>query len=352
MVLIRPFESKDSACIMDIEQMCPQGDNRCAMGVKKTQDTVNRYGVYENSQIKVAQKDDEVVGWIGWTLKTQKNRKYIYLAEVNVHPDYHRQGIATQLVKEVEDNALSHGADHIYCYIYEPNDSSKSLFSSMGYSPVLDVYSAALSNYKTYDIPEVYKIKQINKNEIKETVELINDYYDGREHFVPYNRENFQKYINHIQGYGLENFYVVKENNKVVACGGLWDCSKYADFCFAREPTSWKVMKGVYDFFSHFTKVPYIPAEGEFFKMSMLSNHAYRPENNGAIKALISYFNNLLLNDEKGYLLATLDPQDPLIVDLKDFQPMVDIWSVFTKSFKEEIDEFDRFFVDVRDLIP
>lgn len=351
MVLIRPFESRDQTCMQDIERLCPQGDDKCAMGVFKPHGVASRYDLYDNFQIMVAEKDDNVVGWIGWTQKQDQEKTYIYLAEVNVHPNYQGHGIATQLVDEMEKETKSYSPHHIYCYIYEPNKASKALFSSLGYHELFDVHSAALSTYKKLEVSDKYQIKPLGPNDMVETVNLINNYYAGYKHFQPYTEESFQSYLERLGVFGEKSFYLVKQNNNTVACGGIWDCSNYADFCFAREPISWKIMKGVYDLLQHFRKLPYLPAEGEYFKMYMLFDHAFHPDDADAIKALIAHINNQLIIQKKGYLLATLNPSDPLIAELKQFKPMVEKWSLYAKSL-QDLFQTEQFYIDVRDLIP
>ena len=139
------------------------------------------------------------------------------------------------------------------------------------------------------------KPEKIKENEIPETVGIINSYYRNRKHFVPYTKESFENYVNRIPNYGLENFWVVKENDEIVACAGLWDSSTIAKICFSNEPFSFKLMQKIFGFLGNFTNIPNLPAEGEYFNLNMTADHAYIAENSGAILSLIKHFNNLLL---------------------------------------------------------
>jgi hypothetical protein len=136
---------------------------------------------------------------------------------------------------------------------------------------------------------------------------LINDYYTGRAHFVPYTPESFESYVKGIPAYGLENFLVVKDEGKVVACAGLWDCSVLGDMCYTKEPLIWKVMRGVFGFLSLFGKMPWIPAEGEYFKGYYVTDHAFKPQ--------------------------------------------IDTWHVFAKAFEGELLELSPLYIDIRDCI-
>lgn len=352
MVSIRPFEKKDNECILDMEKLCPQGNEKYAMGADKSPNAAARYDLYDNSKFLIAEEKGKVVGSIGWAVKQSfRGDYYIYLAEVNVHPDFRKQGIASQLVNEVEKDAMNNNANHIYCYIFEPNKASKSLFTNLGYYNPLNLKACALFVYKKVKTPERFKIELLNMNEIQEATDLINNYYEGREHFVPYTTESFKYYLNRVPSYGLENFWVVKDKDEIVACAGLWDSSKLAKPCFSKEPFSWKFMQGIFRFFSIFTKMPKIPAEGEYFKLYNIVDHAFKPGSSDAMATLVGYFNNQLLNTKKEFFIVTLDPNDALLEIIQRLRPQIDNWHVFHKSLGKDLSDFDSIYVDIKDVI-
>ena len=352
MVSIRPFEEDDNASMLEIEKLCPQGNEKYAMGVDKS-DIIARYELYDNWKVLVAEEEEKIVGWIGWTVKGDpiQEERYVYLAEVMVHPEFQRKGIATKLVTEAEKNARETGSDHIYCYIFGPNDDSKALFGKLGYSNKGEFKPCAISTYKKVNITQKFEIERINKNDIPDVVNLVNDYYARRAHFVPYTPESFESYVKGIPAYGLENFWVVKDEGKVVACAGLWDCSVLGDMCYTKEPLIWKVMRGVFGFLSLFGKMPKIPAEGEYFKGYYVTDHAFEPKNSDAMSNLIGYFNNLVFDAKRDFFVAQLDPNDPLFGMIKKFKPQIDTWHVFAKAFERELPELSPLYIDIRDCI-
>jgi len=335
MVSIRPFEEDDNASMLEIEKLCPQGNEKYAMGVDKS-DIIARYELYDNWKVLVAEEEEKVVGWIGWTVKRDpiQEEQYVYLAEVMVHPEFRRKEIATKLVTEAEKDARETGFGHIYCYIFGPNDTSKVLFGKLGYSNMGVFKPCAISAYKKANIAQKFEIESIDKNDIPEVVNLINDYYAGRAHFVPYTPESFESYVNGIPAYGLENFLVVKDEGKIVACAGLWDWSVLGNMCYTKEPHIWKVMRGVLGFLSLFGKMPKIPAEGEYFKGHYVTDHAFEPKSSDAMSNLIGYFNNILFDAKRDFFVAQLDPNDPLFGIIKKFKPQIDTWHVFAKAFE------------------
>ncbi len=353
MVSIRPFEDGDNVTMLEIEKLCPQGNEKYAMGVDKSPDAIARYKLYDDWKVLVAEEEGKVVGWVGWALKHDpiQGERYVYLAEVMVHPEFRRKGIATRLVTEAEKNARETGSGHIYCFIFGPNDASKALFGKLGYSNMGEFKIWGISAYKRANIAQKFKIECINKNDIPDVVSLINDYYTGRAHFIPYTPESFESYVNGIPAYGLENFWVVKDEGEIVACAGLWDCSVLGDLYYTKEPLMWKVMRGVFGFLSLFGKMPKIPAEGEYFKVHYVTDHAFKPESSDAMSNLIGYFNNVLFDAKRDFFAAQLDLSDPLFKIMKKLKPQIDLAYVFAKAFEGELPEFSPFYIDIRDPI-
>ncbi len=354
MVSIRPFEERDNAAMLEIEKLCPQGNEKLAMVADKSPDIIARYKLYNNWKVLVAEEAGKIAGWTGWTLKHDpiKREQYVYLVEVMVHPEFRRKGIASKLVMEAEKSVREIGPDHIYCYILEENNASKALFGKLGYSNKSLLKICALSAYKKIDISQKFKIERINKNEIRDAVNLINDYYSGHAHFIPYTPEIFESYVNGITAYGLDNFWVVKENGKIVACAGLWDCSVLQKMCFTKEPFMWKVMIGIFGFLSLFGKMPKIPAEGEYFASHYIVDHAFQQKSSDAMYSLIGHFNNIILDTRRSFFgPGPLDPNDPSFEIIKKFNPQIESVSVFAKAFDRELPQFSSFYGDVRDAI-
>ena len=350
MISIRPFKKEDNSFLLDIEKLCPQGNEQYAMGVDKSPNATDRYKLYDNWNLLVAEDDGKVVGFSGWTVKQNRGQRYVYLAEVNVHPDFQKKGIASKLVRKVEENAKDIGADHIYCYIFEPNIASKSLFKNLGYHKMQDIKACAVSTYKKMDLNEKFEIKPVQEQEIPDVVNIINNYYSQHEHFTPYTPESFEYYINSLPAYGMENFWVAKDTDRIVACAGLWDGSSLAESYFSKEPVMWKIMSVLYGFLSNFRETPYIPAEGEHFKLIYTTDHAI--ENFDAMYSLIAHFNNLLVDWGRDFMVITVDPHDDLLNIIHGLKPQVNNWSVFAKTCMGKQRGFDAIYVDVRDLIP
>ena len=77
MITIRPFAETDNEALLQIEKLCPQGDDKCALGVDKKGDISARYKMYDNWKMLVAEDEGRIAGWIGWTVKQDPVRAII-----------------------------------------------------------------------------------------------------------------------------------------------------------------------------------------------------------------------------------------------------------------------------------
>jgi ribosomal protein S18 acetylase RimI-like enzyme len=350
MVSIRPYEDRDNARLLEIESLSPQGNKDVAMGVDKSPDAIGRYRLYDNYKILVAEEKGKVAGWIGWTEKfSEANKKYIYLVEVIIHPEFRRMGIATKLISEVEKYAQEYGYDYVCCFIFWTNEASKALFDKIGYSKIIEWKVCELSAYKEFKINEKYKIERINKMEIPDSVDLINNYYRGRGQFIPFTPTSFEYFLNKIPSFGSENFWVARENGKITACAGLWDSSIMQKARFTRMPLSIKIMRGVFGFLRIFTKMPTIPAEGEFFSSYYVAGIAFKDPD--AMLNLMGHLNNLILNSKRDFYCMMLDLKDPMLKIVEKFQPQFNHAYIFAKNIKGKCPEFESCYVDIRDAI-
>lgn len=364
MISIRPYEEGDGGKLQKIEALSPQGDERCAMGVRK-EDVIARYRMYDCWKVAVAEVDGRVAGWAGWTVKERAGggEMSAYLAEVIVSPKFRRMGVARRLAEEAEEDVRESGADHIYCFIYGPNNASKILFKGLGYSNVAHIRTVEMPVYKrakTSERSPSLSLERMKRDEIGPAVELINGYYRGLRHFEPFSPESFESHLAKIPGYGMENFWVAKEGvggeggegeGDIVACAGLWDCSTLAEFCYAREPLSWKAMGLVLRSLSRFTKVPKTVREGEYFTFHYLTDYAFDRKNPGGMENLLSHLNNVLLEEGREYFVACLEEGDPVFPLLKRRQPQIETTDLFVKSFDRPMPDFSPFYVDIRDMI-
>jgi len=353
-ISIRPFNDSYNQSLREIERLCPQGDENCALGVDK-KDIIARYKMYDNWNMLVAEEEGKTAGWIGLTVKPafERNIKYAYITEVMVHPAFRRSGVATQLLKKAEEKALEMGSSYTYAYVYESNNASKSLFGKLGYSRMGDIKTPAIPTYKKLDLSPQYSIKPVDKKEIGDAVDLINEYNSGFIHFLPFTTQTFEARLKAIPWYGLENFWAVRdENDKIVACAGLWENSKLGNLYYAREPAAMKMMRSAFGILSHVTKVPKITAKREHLKLLYIADYAFDKLQPEAMLALLKRLSNLSIDMKQDYLMTATYPEDDFLAVMKKLKPQIETWNIFAKSCKGDLPIFSPFYIDIRDMIP
>ena len=351
MVNIRPFSKEDNKTLLSIEKLCPQGDERLAMVIDKGPDITTRYELYDNWQILVAEEEDQTAGWIGWTVKQHPDEQYVYMAEVMVHPDFRRRGIAVSLIRKAEEQAGKIEAAHLYCYVYAPNQTFISLLEKLGYIREKEIMVCEMSAYRKEKVDRKYTLERIEDKDLPEAVDLLNRYYAGRTHFAPFTAESFRENANRILGYGLENFLVAKENGKIVACGGFWDSAVLMEMAYTKEPIMWKTMSKVLGMLRHFTAMPKVPAEGKYFKFRNIVDPAFEPGYEDAMEEILGYCNNIMYDAKCDFFGTYIDPDDTFLEVIKHHRPKFESVYLYAKPVARKLPDFSSLYVDCRDTI-
>lgn len=352
MVLLRPYTDEDNEALLEIEKLCPQGNDKIAETMDKSPDAIARYSLYDNWKVFVAEEENKIVGWIGWTLKQDiDGKKYAYITEVIVHPDFQKKGIGTELIKKVEKDLIYNGASYAYSYVFEANDAASAMFKKNGYTIIEESQTQALFIYKRASVSYDYSIRLVEMDDIPHIVKILNDLYEGWSHFVPFTPESFLLHMKNVPGYGMDKLWVALSGNNIVACAGLWDLAPLARMYYTKEPASMKVLGTLLHFLSHIISVPKFPAENQLFTYHTLVDFAFVPEFSSAMKNLMSYLNNIVLDTESIAILAPISPGDPIVPIIKNLKPSVEKWSVFKKSL--DGDDFIHLplYQDFRDFI-
>lgn len=351
MVKIRPFREEDNSVLLNIEKICPRGDERLAMMVDLNPDITARYELYDNWKILVAEEEGQTAGWIGWTEKMQNDEKYIYIAEFMVHPDFRKKGIATSLIREVEKRAEEIKASHIYAYEYGPNEIAMKLLDKLGYIKEKEVTVCEMSAYKKEEVNEKYTLERVDEKDLPEAIELLNRYYAGRAHFTPFTPDSFKQYVNKMLGYGLENFFVAKENERIVACGGFWDSALIMEMTYTQEPFVWKALSKLLGPLRHVKNLPLIPRVGEKFMFRSIVDHAFESGYEDAMDEIMGFCNNVMYNTRCEFFATYLDADDPMFEVIKHRMPKFEVMHLYAKPINGKVPDFSSLYVDCRDPV-
>lgn len=106
-----------------------------------------------------------------------------------------------------------------------------------------------------------------------------------------------------------------------MAYGGFWDTAVLAEMAYTREPFLWKLMANMGGVLRHFTRIPLIPKEGEYFEFRNIVNHAFKPEYADAMMEIFKPCSSMMYETKCDFFGTYLDPADPLLELLKEFRP-------------------------------
>lgn len=107
------------------------GDNAEAKKIKMKDSTILTH--YESG---------EIVGIICVGTYGHESEKgaVLWIADLAVHPDYQKRGIATKLIKQGLSYGKSHGAKRSFLMADDTNDNAIGLYKKMGFEPIEDEY--------------------------------------------------------------------------------------------------------------------------------------------------------------------------------------------------------------------
>jgi len=78
----------------------------------------------------------ESVGSIWLSLENSKTTSTVFIYDLEIKPEYRRQGYAKLALKEIEDFAATHNIVNIGLHVFSHNDAAQMLYAEMGYQTV------------------------------------------------------------------------------------------------------------------------------------------------------------------------------------------------------------------------
>jgi len=113
-------------------------DLYCESEVLYTEDLINSFFDGNGRKISLAKIGDRIVGYaftefLSIELPMLTKRKYIYIHDIAVRMDFQGRGIASQLLKSIENEALRAGATKIELAVHLFNDKALSLYRGKGF---------------------------------------------------------------------------------------------------------------------------------------------------------------------------------------------------------------------------
>jgi ribosomal-protein-alanine acetyltransferase len=89
-----------------------------------------------NTIALVAKADSGIAGFIIAQVEVEENTEFGHIITINVAPAYHRKGIATKLLSEIENLLKQKGITECRLEVREDNNPAIKLYQTMGYQTV------------------------------------------------------------------------------------------------------------------------------------------------------------------------------------------------------------------------
>jgi ribosomal-protein-alanine acetyltransferase len=89
-----------------------------------------------NTIALVAKADNDIAGFVIAQEEIENNTLYGHIITINVAPTYRRKGIATKLLKEIEDIFKQKGITECHLEVREDNKAALKLYQNNGYQKI------------------------------------------------------------------------------------------------------------------------------------------------------------------------------------------------------------------------
>lgn len=127
MLSFRRLKQKDLYQAYQLDQLCfPQG-------IAYSFDTFMYFYFYLNHYSLVAAEGEKIVGFIIASVDKNKTSQIITL---DIHPNFRRKKLGSQLLSRVEEHLISQGIKYVYLQVGMNNTPAISLYKKCGFTEV------------------------------------------------------------------------------------------------------------------------------------------------------------------------------------------------------------------------
>jgi hypothetical protein len=204
----------------------------------------------------------------------------------------------------------------------------------MGFEKVKDCTTFSLMLYKKQKSAPGARIRNMNKADADAVTSLINETYRDYDFFSPYQSMDFLESLRRMPHFDFHSILILEDDDGIKACLGYWNYNKVRRYIV--QKLNWKLKMQTYliGLAGLFTKMPYIPKQGEPLLSYNLTIMAYRnPEN---MTELIKNVVNVAMEDKINFIHATVDPKNPIAAVLSQFRhTKIDLYFLI-KSLRQE----------------
>jgi GNAT superfamily N-acetyltransferase len=337
MIDIREATEDDNNALNELQKKCPMGTS-FILGVDSAPDYFARSKPFENWHVFVATEKGVIVGSaacaISDTYVEGKRLKTAYEYGFIVDPFHRRKGVAEKLQRRIEHAALDNDVDLLHLDITQDNFPSISFFSKMGFQKVKDCATLSLMPYEKQKASEETHIRSMEKADVDDVVNLINDMYRDYNFFTPFQSKSLLAYLERMPHFDFHNILVLEENDEVKACLGYWDYNKIRKYIVQKLSWKLKAQTNMIKLIGLITKMPHVPKQGEPLLSYNLTIIAFK--NPESMMELIKTVINIALENKINFIHVAIDPNNPTAAVLSQFRHTEIKLHFFIKSLRQE----------------
>jgi hypothetical protein len=171
-------------------------------------------------------------------------------------------------------------------------------------------------------------IRLARRSDLRRCLQLINRTHKGCDLFRPYSQEFLEQRLDDPYWgekpefwepvYGWPDYYVLEDNGRIVACGGVWDKGKNVREVWRHKTTG----------------------ETQTFDCTALLDFGYGEGREDAMAQLIGHFIELTNNLGRSYLVAAVEHLPSLVPHLDDYQPESETRALHWQKYDRDRDNW------------
>jgi len=171
-------------------------------------------------------------------------------------------------------------------------------------------------------------IRPARRSDLRRCLALINRTHRGQDMFRPYSLDFLEQRLDDpfwgekpdfwVPIYGWPDYYIVEDEGRIVACGGLWDKGKNVREVWRHKETG----------------------ETRSFDSTALLDFGYAEGKEDAMARLVRHFVGLTHNLGRSYLVAPLDQLPQLAARLEDLEPATETRALQFQLYSREQDNW------------
>jgi ribosomal-protein-alanine N-acetyltransferase len=130
----RRYRDEDLEAIFRLDEVCFAEEFRFDRG------SMSAFAGDRDAVTLIAEDRGEVIGFVIAYVKRVETGCRAYIVTVDVAPEWRRQGLAKELMAEVEAYALAKGARRIHLHVFTGNDAAIRFYERLGYEGIRIVH--------------------------------------------------------------------------------------------------------------------------------------------------------------------------------------------------------------------